>query len=100
MFHICSAQPTSFANVASVTLGNKSSPSIGSPTDATSGRKVVLSQITGGSITADGTASHYAVVDGSRLLVANALSAGQVVTNGNTFSTTGAIDLANFTDPT
>jgi hypothetical protein len=44
-------------------------------------------------VTANGTASHYAVVDtvNFRLLAASALTASQVVTNGNTFT------LASFT---
>lgn len=86
--HICSAQPATFANVATYTLGNKANPTISAPADATSGRKVTTSAITGGSVTASGTASHYAIVDtvNSKLLAANTLGASQAVTSGNTFS--------------
>ena len=86
--HICSSQPMTFANVATFTLGNKTAPAIGSPVDGTTGRKVVVSAITGGNVTANGTAGFYAIVDtaNSKLLASNALAATQSVTSGNTFS--------------
>lgn len=92
-FHICSAEPATFGGVAGVTLGNKalaagdiSAPSAGSP----NGRKVDVAALTGGNLTANGTATHFAITDAtnSRLLAAGPLSASQVVTSGNTFSTT------------
>ena len=89
--HICSAEPSTFGGVASVTLGNKAlgAGGIGAPgARSPSGRKVTVASFSDGSVTATGTASHYAVVDetNSRLLAANALSASQAVTSGNTFS--------------
>jgi len=70
-------------------LGNSTSLSIAAPADRSGGgRKVVVSAISDGSITATGTATHYAIVDtvNSRLLAAAALTASQSVTNGNTFT--------------
>lgn len=70
-------------------LGNSTSLSIAAPTDRSGGgRKVVVSAISDGSITATGTATHYAIVDtgNSRLLATAALTASQSVTNGNTFT--------------
>lgn len=93
--HICSSEPASFAAVAGVTLGNKSSLSIGAPAAGSpSGRKVTVAAITDGSVTGTGTASHYAITDAtnSRLLAAGALAASQAVTSGNTF-TTPAFDI-------
>jgi hypothetical protein len=90
-FHICSAEPATFGGVAGVTLGNKAlaagdinAPSAGSP----NGRKVDVA-VSGGNVTANGTATHFAITDAtnSRLLAAGPLSASQVVTSGNTFST-------------
>jgi hypothetical protein len=93
VLHICSAQPSSFANVASVTLGNKTPPTVGAPEDrAGSGRKVVVSAITDGEVTATATATHWAIVDATRLLATNTLSASQAVTDGNAF-TLGAFDI-------
>ena len=86
VLHICSSQPANYAGVAAVSLGTKTSPTIGSPVDGTSGRKVVVSAITDGSVSATGTASHYAIVSGTELLAANTLSASQSVTNGNVFT--------------
>ena len=92
--HICSQEPTTRTEaVTTYTLGNKSSPTIGSPTDGdSSGRKVVVSAITDGTVTGTDTATHWAVIDGTRLLATNSLSSGQAVTSGNTF-TLGAIDI-------
>ena len=86
--HITSQQVSVFADVATYTLGNKTSPTIGSPVDGTTGRKVVVSAITGGSVTGSGTATHFAIVDtsNSKVLASQALAASQSVTSGNTFS--------------
>ena len=87
--HITSAEASSFANVASVTLGNSTSLSIGAPQDRSGGgREVVVAAITDGSVTGTGTATHYAIVDtvNSRLLATSTLTASQSVTSGNTFT--------------
>ena len=93
--HICSAEPATYtAATATFTLGNATGVSIGAPADRTGGgREVVVAATSGGNVTATGTATHYALVDtvNSRLLAASALTASQVVTNGNTFT------LASFT---
>jgi len=89
--HICSSEPSTFAGVASVTLGNATTLSIGAPgARGGGGRQVTVAAITtGGNVTGTGTASHYAIVDtvNSRLLAAGALSASQAVTTGNRFTT-------------
>jgi hypothetical protein len=88
-FHICSAEPTTFGTLNS--LGNKTlaagdigAPSAGSP----NGRQVTVAALTGGTVTATGTANSYAIVDtaNSRLLATGTLSPSQAVTNGNTWS--------------
>lgn len=87
---ICSQEPETYtAATSTYTLGNKTSLSIGVPAArAGGGREVTVAAFSDGSITANGTASHYAIVDttNSRLLVTGALSATQAVTSGNTFS--------------
>ena len=91
VLHICSSEPSTFAGVASVTLGNATTLSIGAPgARGGGGRQVTVAAITsGGNVTGTGTASHYAIVDtvNSRLLAAGALSASQAVTTGNSFTT-------------
>lgn len=86
--HICSSEPANFAGVAGVSLGNKTSLSIGAPENRTpNGRKVVVAAITtGGNVTGTGSASHWAIVDGTRLLAANSLASAQSVTSGNSFT--------------
>lgn len=95
--HITSAEPTSFANVATVTLGNKNfgagnvfpaAIAAGAP----NGRKVTTAAVTDGSVTATGTATNWAIVSGTVLLACGTLSASQGVTNGNVF-TLGAFDI-------
>lgn len=70
-------------------LGNTTTLSIAAPSDRSGGgREVIASAISDGSVTGNGTATHYAVVDtsNSRLLATGSLTASQVVASGNTFS--------------
>ena len=87
--HITSQEATTRTEaVTNYDLGDVS-VSIPAAVDRTAsgnGRKVVVPAVTTGSVTATGTATHYAIVDGSRLLVTGSLSASKSVTSGNTFS--------------
>lgn len=87
--HITSQLATSYTDATTTsTLGNSGALSISAPQDRVGGgREVVVAAITGGSVTATGTASHYAIVDtvNLRLLVAGAVTTPQAVTSGNTF---------------
>lgn len=87
---ITSQEATTYAEATSTyTLGNSTSLSIGAPADrAGGGRKVTVAAISDGSVTGNGTATHYAIVDtvNSRLLATGSLSASQSVTSGNTFT--------------
>lgn len=88
---ICSQEPTTYAQATSTyTLGNKTGLTIAAPSDgAVDGRRVIVPAITDGSVTGTGTATHWALTNGSNTLIATgALSAGQAVTTGNTFTTT------------
>lgn len=74
---------------ATYALGEATGISISAPADRTGGgRKVTVSAVTSGSVTATGTATHYAILDtvNSRLLATGSLTASQAVTSGNTFS--------------
>jgi len=87
--YICSQEPVSYAEASSTyALGAKTSLSIGAPGDRTpTGRKVTVASFTDGSVTATGTATHWAITkSGTTLMTTGALSASQAVTNGNTFS--------------
>jgi hypothetical protein len=99
VLHILSQAVTAYGDVATYTLGNKSTPTFGAITNGdVSGRKLPVNAVSGGTVTDTGTASHVALVDGSRLLVCQALSSTQGVTDGNTFSLS-AFDI-EFPDPT
>ena len=87
---ITSQEAASFTEAnATYALGNTTSLSIAAPSNRTGGgREVVAAAISDGSVTGNGTATHYAIVDtvNSRLLATGSLTASQVVSSGNTFS--------------
>lgn len=84
---ITSQEVTTTGNRDTYTLGNKTSPTIGAPTDgASNGRRVVISAISDGSVTANGTASHWCISNATVVQAAGALSSSQGVTSGNQFS--------------
>ena len=91
---ITSAEATTYTQAnATYALGNSTSLSIGAPAARSGGgRQVTIAAITDGSVTATGTATHYAIVDtsNSRLLATGSLSASQAVTSGNTFTLSSA----------
>lgn len=97
--HIVSQACTTYANVGTYTLGNKNAPTCGVPENgASSGRRVIISAITDGSVTGTGTATHFALVSSDTLLACQELNASQGVTSGNTFTLT-AISIT-IPDPT
>ena len=88
---ICSAEPATYAKAttdADISLGNKTGITVGAPaTDGGNGRKVTVPAVADGTVTETGTATHWAITDGAGVLIASgALAAGQVVTDGNTWS--------------
>lgn len=92
---ICSQAPTTYTEATSTySLGNKTGLNTGATQNGdSSGRKVVVPAITDGTVTATGTATHWALTNGSDTLIAwQTLSSSQAVTSGNTF-TLGAIDI-------
>lgn len=90
--YITSQEASTYAGASSTyALGVKATPTVGAPADRSGGgREVTVSAITDGTVSATGTATHYALVDSSnsRLLATGALSASQSVTSGNTFTLT------------
>lgn len=88
LVHILTSEVTSWASIAAASLGN-AVPSYASIADGTSGRKLVMNAISDANVTATGTATHFAITDGSSLVyVCQALNASQGVTSGNKFSLT------------
>lgn len=91
--HVCSSEPATYAAaVGAASLGNSTSVAFGAPQDADpgngGGREVVMAAISDGEVTANGTVTHFAIVDtvNSRLLVTGPLTPSQAVVDGNNFS--------------
>ena len=85
---ICSQEPTTRTEaVTTYTLGNDT-VNTGAPQDGvTDGRRVVVPAITAGSVTGTGTATHWALTNGTNTVIASgALTSSQAVTSGNTFT--------------
>lgn len=99
--HICSSLPTTYTEATSTyTLGDEQAITIsvaGAGDGATSNgggtvpRKITVSAITGGDVTATGTAAFWAIVKTTATtdcLAAGSLASSQAVTSGNTFNLT------------
>jgi len=87
VLHICTSEPANYAGVAAVTKGNKAPPTFTGPANGdVSGRKITVDAISDGTVDGTGTVTDFAIVDGSRLLVAGPLASSQGVTSGNAFS--------------
>lgn len=85
---ILSQAVTTYGDIATYTLGNKTSLNTGATqAGATDGRRVIVPAITDGTVTGTGTVTHWALSDASAVLIAcGPLSASQAVTSGNTFT--------------
>jgi hypothetical protein len=92
--YITNAQATTFAQASSTyKIGVKATPSWTGPADHTSGRKITMTAITDGTVSATDTAVAFAFTDDSAsdLLATQMLNASQAVTNGNVFTLTACI---------
>ena len=89
---ICSQEPTTYAEATSTyTLGNATVNTGATEAGDTDGRKVVVPAVSSQVVTSNGTATHWALSDGSSVLIATgALSASTAVV------TTGVWNLAAF----
>lgn len=93
--YILSGAPASWTNwsqVAANKIGSKASPTIGNPQDgASSGRRIVVSAITHGTVNPGGGSTSgemWALVDETNSIVraAGDVTSDQVLVNGNTFT--------------
>lgn len=95
---ICSQEPTNYTEATSTySLGNATVNCGVTEDGAVDGRKVTVPAVTGtdGSVTASGTATHWALTDGSAVLIATgALASSQAVTSGNNW-TSSAFGIAH-----
>lgn len=92
VLYVCTEEPTDVATAISLSLGTKITPTISAPEEGVGGgRQVTVSQITDLAGTGDGTVTHWALVDDTRLLASGTLLGSLVVANS------GAYSLAAFT---
>ena len=88
--YICSQEPATLTEATTTyALGSKAGPTFGAIQDRVGeggGRELPVDAITGGAVTSTGTATHYALVSDTELLVANDIANPQVVTSGNSFN--------------
>lgn len=87
--HVCSAQPTTYAEASSTfeLAGGALSGSYSAANGDTSGRKNTIPAQTGLPITADGTATHVAITNGTDTLYLVTTCASQALTSGGTVDT-------------
>lgn len=93
---LCTQEPTTYAEATSTyTIANKTGLNTGATVDGdTDGRKVVVPAITDGTVTGTNTATHWALTDGTSILIATgSLTSSQALTSGNTFT----LDAINIT---
>lgn len=85
---ICSQEPTTYTEATSTySLGDAAINVPGPTNGATDGRRVVVPAVSGATVDSTGTASHWAITNGSdTLCAANSLASSQSVTAGNTFN--------------
>ena len=97
---ICSQEPSTYAQATSTyTLGNTTTVSLGaSGPRSGGGREATLAAITDGTVSGTGTATHFALTDGTgELLYAQSLNGSQAVTSGNVWTLTAHV--VGITDP-
>lgn len=84
---ILSQAVVTYADRGTYTLGNKTLDTGVTQDGATDGRRVIVPAITDGSVTGNGTATHWCLSNGSDTVIAcGPLSSSQIVTSGNTFT--------------
>jgi hypothetical protein len=87
--HVCSNIINQYSDVAVYTLGNKTGPIWTGPVNGSpTGRAITSSAFSAGSVTSNGTAKSWAIIDGtnSRLLATGPLAANVALTSGFSFS--------------
>ena len=95
--HVCNAQPSTYADLASMTLATGA---IGNPTagaGSPSGRNNDYPAVSGMSITQTGTATHVALSNNTNTLFLVTTCTSQALTSGGTVDTTSFVH--TLTDP-
>ena len=90
---ITSQEATTYSEATTAgtfSLGSKTGLNVGAPADrGGGGREVTVPAISDGTVSTNGTATHWAITDGTSVLIATgSLAASQSVTATNTFTLT------------
>ena len=93
MLTLCTQEPTTYTEARTTyKIADKTTPTITLPSDRVGGgRESVIEAITtGGQVTTNGTATHYALIDTAtnRLLATNSLSSSIALTTTDNFTLT------------
>ncbi len=86
---LCSQEPTDYTEATSTySLGNETSASVAVAEDGpTDGRMVVIAEVTAGTVSSDGVATHWALTNGGGLLlIAAALDSSIAVSTAGTWT--------------
>ena len=85
--YLCYSEPTTYTEASlTFSLGN-TNIALPSPTSRTDGgREIIIPAISGGTITANGIASFYALTSGTILYATGALNSNVTLTLGSTWS--------------
>jgi len=90
---LCNAQPTTYVEASSApatgfALGSKTGLDIGATAAGSpNGRQVTIASFNNGSVSASGTATHWAITkDNTTLMATGSLAASQAVVSGNSFT--------------
>lgn len=94
---LCTSEPADYAAAIAAEVAQKDSPTFGANTDYAGGRQFEVAAITDAVGTADGTATHWALVDvtGTELKATNSLTSSAIITNGQTDIRINAFDIQN-----
>lgn len=94
-FVVCSSEPANYAGAAAVTLGSAACTcTVGAGTG--SGRKLTMGQIAALTASATGSGTHWAITNGTSILVATgAMSSPLAMTNGTDYQING-FDVVEF----
>ena len=91
MLTLCTQEPTTYTEARTTyKIADKISPTIATPSDRIGGgREAIIAAITtGGQVTSNGTATHFALIDtaNNRLLVVGSLSSSIVLVTSDNFT--------------
>ena len=88
---MCTSEPTTITEATTTfSVGNAPAVTCTIGNRTPRGREVTIPQITGASATGNGTPTHWAITDGTNLLVVHTVASSDAFTTGGTWGTNAA----------